>query len=251
MLGASFLPARFRTSETTSTSSKPNWLNRQITPLLQSISRRACTHPIHTIVFIALLASTTYIGLLEGSLFDRTTSGWNGLRPTDLSSLVEGSRRLRVGEDAAWKWTLDDTGKVDSINEATEHIALMTFVFPGSLSNNSPQTAPPVDAVPIPGNCSARALPSTSNPLSPISQDTTLVFSVPFNEASELLAAVQEIPKPGGLVEGKNPEATHEEKKWIMKVAKASGYSSDGTFRSWAVNAWAELLDLIKVCITF
>jgi len=120
MLGASFLPARFRTSETSSTSSKPNWLNRQITPVLQSISRRACTHPIHTIVFVALLASTTYIGLLEGSLFDRTTSVWNGSRPTDLSSLVEGSRRLKIGEETAWKWTIDDNGKVDSVDEVRQ-----------------------------------------------------------------------------------------------------------------------------------
>ncbi len=125
----------------------------------------------------------------------------------------------------------------------------MTFVFPGSLSNSSPQSAPLVDAVPIPSNCSAGVLPSTSNPLSPISQDTTLVFSVPFSEASEFLAAVQEIPKAGEMAEGKNAEAAHEEKKWIMKAAKAHGHGSDGPFRSWAANAWTEFLDLIKVCV--
>lgn len=117
MLGASFLPARFRTSESTSSSSKPNWLNRQITPVLQSLSRRACTHPIHTIVFVALLASTTYIGLLEGSLFDRTRAGWDVSNPTELSSLVEGSRTLCVGEETSWKWIIEDNGKRESVNE--------------------------------------------------------------------------------------------------------------------------------------
>lgn len=120
MLGASFLPARFRTSETSSPSSKPNWLNRQITPVFQSISRPACTHPIHTIVFVALLASTTYIGLLEGSLFDSKGLGRSGSRPTDFNSLVEGGRRLRVGEDTAWKWTIEDNGKQDSANQVRQ-----------------------------------------------------------------------------------------------------------------------------------
>ncbi len=110
MLGASFLPARFRTSETSTISSKPNWLNRQITPILQSISRRACSHPIHTIVFVALLASTTYIGLLEGSLFDYKASGRDASGPADLSTLLEGSRQLRAGEDTAWKWTVENKG---------------------------------------------------------------------------------------------------------------------------------------------
>lgn len=120
MLGASFLPARFRTSETSSAPSTPNWLNRQITPVFQSISRPACTHPIHTIVFVALLASTTYIGLLEGSLFDSKALGRNELRPTDFNSLVEGGRRLKVGEETAWRWTIEDNGKQDNANEVRQ-----------------------------------------------------------------------------------------------------------------------------------
>ena len=63
--------------------SEPGWLKRQVTSGLQSISRRACVHPIHTIVVIALLASTTYVGLLEGSFFDTVRN------PRDLAGQVD------------------------------------------------------------------------------------------------------------------------------------------------------------------
>lgn len=117
MLGASFLPARFRNGGSKGGSSSPGYLNRQITPVLQSISQRAFTHPIHTIAFIALLASTSYVGLLEGSLFDNTSSASNAAGSTDLSSLAESGRRLKLGEETSWKWQVDRTelNEVDKV----------------------------------------------------------------------------------------------------------------------------------------
>lgn len=117
MLGASFLPARFRNDHSHGAPSTPGYLNSQITPILQSVSRRAFTHPIHTIAFIALLASTSYVGLLEGSLFDDTIVTGHTAGNTNLNLLVESGRRLRLGEDTAWKWQihsapLNETDKV-------------------------------------------------------------------------------------------------------------------------------------------
>lgn len=84
-------------------------MNKQITSALQWVSRQAFTHPINTIVSVALIASTCYIGVLEGSLSDHTSLGHkNG--STDLQSLVQDGRRLSLGEDTAWKWRLDSTG---------------------------------------------------------------------------------------------------------------------------------------------
>lgn len=180
---------------------------------------------------------------------------------------------MRVGDDTAWKWTIEDNDKQDSGNEvrqtpdyvaglsrsgkgltsrlqAADHIALLTFVFPDSLSNSSPQTAPPVDAVPIPSNSSVQVLPSTSNPLSAISQDTTLVFAVPFSEAPDFLAAVQEIPNPGSQGKDESAGVAYEDKKWITKAGKGHGHGIDGSFRGWATNAWTEFLDLVKVRLT-
>lgn len=84
------------------------WLKRQVTSGLQAISRRACLHPVHTIVVIALLASTTYVGLLEGSLFDTFRNPQNVAGQVDVDTLLLGSRSLRLGENTAWKWQTDD-----------------------------------------------------------------------------------------------------------------------------------------------
>ena len=104
MLGASFLPARFRGDHGQAGPSNPGYINRWITPYLQTVSRSAFTHPIHTIVFVALLASTSYIGILEGSLLDHTSLAGNVAGGTDLVSLANGGRRLRLGTETSWKW---------------------------------------------------------------------------------------------------------------------------------------------------
>ena len=88
---------------------KPGWLKRQVTGGLQSISHRACVHPIHTIVVIALLASTTYVGLLEGSLFDSIRNPRSTAGQVDVDSLLLGSRDLRLGESTGWKWKAEET----------------------------------------------------------------------------------------------------------------------------------------------
>ena len=108
MLGASFLPARFRSDHGATDNGTPGYLNRRITPILQYVARRAFTHPIHTIVFVALLASTSYVGILEGSLLDNTSLSESRLGGTDLISLAGCGRRLKLGEQTAWKWQTDN-----------------------------------------------------------------------------------------------------------------------------------------------
>lgn len=107
MLGASFLPARFRHEHTDEDPSwEPGSINLQVTSFLQWVSCKAFTHPINTIVSVALVASTCYIGLLEGSLLDHTSLGHNN-RGVELDSLVKDGKHLRVGDDTAWKWRVD------------------------------------------------------------------------------------------------------------------------------------------------
>ena len=100
---ASLIPRQFRESSQDGTS-EPSWFKSKITGTLQSVARRACAHPIHTIGVIALLASTTYVGLLEGSIFD--AKGGSG--QLDPSSFLYGSRNLRLGEQTSWRWQLED-----------------------------------------------------------------------------------------------------------------------------------------------
>ncbi|KAL2063535.1 hypothetical protein VTL71DRAFT_5340 [Oculimacula yallundae] len=243
LLGTFFLPTRARSATTADAPATPVWVNKKVTPLLQTLSRRACLHPIHTIVIVAVLASTTYIGLLEGSLFESSTPG-----KADWASLSEGSKQLRLGAETGWKW---QTSEAESpVSKDVDHLALLTFVFPHSLAASSSESAPLPHTVPLPQNLSVTELPSTSNPLSAISHDTTLAYSVPYQQAAEFLAAAQELPNAitvptaESARHGQEAEPITEQKMWIMKAAKASATTS--SVKNWASNAWTEFVDLIK-----
>lgn len=105
---ATSLITRYLPSAHQDKDSEPGWLKRQVTKGLQSISRRACLNPIHTIVVIALLASTIYVGLLEGSFFDTVRNPRDLAGQVDVDLLLQGSRSLRLGESTAWKWQAED-----------------------------------------------------------------------------------------------------------------------------------------------
>lgn len=178
------------------------------------------------------------MGLLEGSILDAAKSNTAG--KADWASLTEGSRQLRVGAETGWKWQTADTDS--SVPSNVDHLALLTFVFPDSLAANSPQTAPLADTVPLPQNLSVTLLPTTSNPLAPISQDSALAFSVPYDQAPEFLAAAQELPNAAGSTD--DNDTVKEKKLWIMKAAKVDETQSG--LRHWAANAWTEFIDLLK-----
>ncbi|MCJ1383453.1 3-hydroxy-3-methylglutaryl-coenzyme A (HMG-CoA) reductase isozyme [Xylographa soralifera] len=238
MLGISLLPARLRSIGNQDGSGKPGYLNRRISPLLQGLSRRSCTHPIHIIVFVALLASTSYIGLLEGSLFESGRGSTDASQGIDMATLLEGGRSLKVGLETGWKWQSESCGHIEDIS--AERLVLITLVFPNSLSNNSPQTAPLAEAVPVSSNSSARPLPSTSNPFSPISQDTALAFSVNSDEAAAFINELQELPEHNELAQGLDA------RMWVMNAHRSKGTGSQNALRNWASNAWTEFVDLLK-----
>lgn len=127
---------------------------------------------------------------------------------------------------------------------------VMTLVFPDSLSDSSPRTAPLAAQVSIPANSSVKNLPTTWNPLSPISQDTTLAFAVPSYEASDFLASIQEIsqrPDLEGEEEDYDGGATQKPNTWVVKAAKNGRHSAQATMGVSAANTWTSFVDLIKV----
>ena len=238
MISSTLLPHRFRGEQPSAPNAAPSLLGRKVTPLLRLLSRLACMHPIHTVVIVALLASTTYVGLLQERLLDLS---WN-VGTADWSSLVEGSRSLRAGPDTAWKWqAADNVGAGASPDDpAYDHQALLTFVFPDSRSGESPANAPAPAAIPAPQNLSISPLPSTDNSLTAYSQDSSLVFGVPYDQAAEFLVAAQEISNG----EEQQDEADgRETKMWIMKAARVN---TRNTIIQWAKNAWGEFIDLLK-----
>ena len=93
------------------------------------------------------------------------------------------------------------------------------------------------------------ALPASKNLLSPISQDKTLVFSVPYDMASNFTSAVQELPvaRPGGRVGDINQDAENEEKSWLMVASRGEAAGSNRTFSRKVADAWSAFVDLLKV----
>ncbi|KAK2069169.1 hypothetical protein P8C59_003773 [Phyllachora maydis] len=235
MLASVLLPSRFRGEQPAAQNpASSSWLNKKITPALQFLSRPTASHPIHTIVIAALLASSTYLGLLQDSLFDATGS----VRKADWSSLTEGSRSLRAAPDTDWRWQTYD-GEVPTAG-AVNHLALLTMVFPDSPASGS--SGPP-SSIPMPQNLSVTPLPATANPLSSYTQDTALVFGLAYGEAPHVLAAAQEIAtdKPGE--ETRETGHGREQRLWIMKAARVQTRSS---LAKWLQNHWGDFIDLVK-----
>ena len=126
---------------------------------------------------------------------------------------------------------------------------LMTLVFPDSLSNTFPRNAPLPNEVFANENDSVQLLPTTGNPLHPISQDTTLAFSVPRDEASVFLARIQELPVQAHSKNfgGNEADISAEPTRWIMKAANDNGHPVKSSFGVSASNAWVGFVDLVKV----
>ncbi|KAF4416034.1 3-hydroxy-3-methylglutaryl-coenzyme A reductase, partial [Fusarium austroafricanum] len=233
------LPKRFRGEAPVTEKTTPSWFSKRLTPIAQTLSRLACSHPIHTVVLVAVLASTSYVGLLQESLFNTDVETAAG--KADWSSLVEGSRVLRAGPETAWSWKAVEQNSVLEAGADADHLALLTLVFPDSLSADSSSTAPRSQHVPIPQNLSITSLPSTENPFTAYSQDSILAYALPYAEGPDFLAATQEIPNEDAV----EIETTHgrEKKTWIMKAAKVNTRNS---VVQWVSNAWTEFLDLLK-----
>ncbi|KAI0804384.1 hydroxymethylglutaryl-coenzyme A reductase [Xylaria sp. FL0064] len=234
---SSFLPSRFRGEQPSDAHVPPSKVNKKVTPVLQFFARLACSHPVHTIVLIALLASTAYVGAMRESLLDATRN----VKNAEWSSLVEGSRSLKAGPETGWRWqSVDSDAKIP---KDADHLALITLVFPDS-SENAAQTAPLAHIVPLPDNLTVTHLPSTSNSIATYAQDSALAFAVKYSEAPEFVAAVQEIPDEGPAQQVRQNEFGQDEQKmWIMKVAR--GHSGNSIVR-WVKNAYSEFLDLLK-----
>ncbi|CRL19611.1 Hydroxymethylglutaryl-CoA reductase, class I, metazoan [Penicillium camemberti] len=207
--------------------------SRAVTSSLQLLSITACLHPIHTICTIAVLASTTYIGVLRDSLFHAPRN----VGKAYWGSLVTGSRSLIASPETGWKW---DAFNSNDIPQDFDHQALITLNFPGSYAD-APQiltsSFTPLVELPV------LPLPSTSNPLTAYSQDSTFAFAVPHQKAPELVAAIQKIPHNGFNGESLDGDAEMEQKMWIMKAARPN---AKGSLTQWFDDSWTEFLGLLK-----
>ena len=229
MRGSSLLPKQFRTL-----GNSDSWLNRHVTSTLLTVSQVACQHPIHTIVAIALFASTSYVGLLQESLFDSGITALQHDGKVDVATLLTGSKLLELSKGTDWKWHQREDGYTD-IDTNVDHYALTTLIFPDSSSSN---LAPLTSSVRGSANVTVQNVPTTSNLLSPISQDTSLAYYTPFGEVADFLRSVRDLPA------GHTSEA--ESKRWTMKSARVNGGGGKASYRTWLSEGWSSFVDLIK-----
>ncbi|KAM3424804.1 3-hydroxy-3-methylglutaryl coenzyme A reductase [Cercospora zeina] len=238
MLG-NLIPTRWRRSHDITDPNKPGKYNAAITPYLQTVSLKACTHPIRTIALVAVLGSAFYVNLLETGFFQPQAAA----NKVDFSTLSAGSRRVHLGEDTAWKWQLEENGSKTTFRAGEKELALITLDFLEA-GNNLPNAVPPPQDFDVEG-VDLNVVPSSAHILS--GSDSTLAFSLPLEQAAPFLEHSKEIAAEGGW--GVDPDASSddegEQKKWLMSVSKTSP-ASGGSMAEWAENSWNAFLDLIR-----
>ncbi|KAK0281333.1 3-hydroxy-3-methylglutaryl-coenzyme A (HMG-CoA) reductase isozyme [Friedmanniomyces endolithicus] len=245
MLG-SLIPTRWRRNYDVTDPDKPGFYNRQVTPYLQAVSSKACTHPIHTIAFVAILGSAFYVNLLESGFFQPSPATL--ANRLDWNALSAGSRRLHLGEETAWRWQLEDSnggGKKAWDRESVEELAVLTLAFPDLAG--SPDAAPVAQSLPLPEGSLAEVLPASANILAPLSSDTTLAFSMPYSESAAFLESVKEVAASNNGMAQSGAEDTDDEPeqaKWVMRNGKKYGQSN--SILDWARDSWTAFIDLIK-----
>lgn len=222
MRGSHLLPKQLRTF-----GQDDSKIYKTVTSNLLAVSRLSLSSPIITLVIIAVLASTSYVGLLQESLFDTGLQVQSDHNTADTGSLLKGSRTLELSAQTDWKWrVLDDFD--DTAADKAQRYVLTTFVFP----EYSTQPAPRF--VPHASNITAVNVPSTANLFSHISQDTTLAYYVPQEELAEFLQGAKEFPAN-----------SDKSKSWIMQAAWHSPNGSS-SYRNWLLNGWTIFIDLLK-----
>lgn len=191
----------------------PKW--DPFTPAIARLSRSATTHPVQTLVIVALMASTTYLQMLEHSLFDRSTSFWGNTKRTDI---LDGSVKVAVGQETAWQWKENAAEEV----VGAKHLALVSLSFPPATL----ETSAPI----IPVTSTAKLLSE---------DDSSKVYSVPVEELPGFINTVKTIPC--------SASDASDRKHWVMQTGRKS---ANGGLIARAELAVRELWDMIQVTQT-
>lgn len=240
MLFSSLIPTRWRRNYDITDPNKPGWYNRQVTPFLQSVSQKACTHPVYTIAFVVIIGSGFYANLLDTGFFQPSPLAGNKV---DFATLSAGSRQIHLGPQTSWKWQLEENGVERKVEKNEKDLALVTLAF--SDVGASSKVAPDGKNVGLPDGSDAQLVPSSANILSPLSSDTTLAYSMLYEDSASFLDGMSEIPTSGDSAEPDDGSDDEQEaKKWIMKNGKKSE-GSNSMFQ-WFSDSWASFVDLLK-----
>lgn len=88
------------------------YLGKQVISWLSLLSRLACEHPLRTVAFFTIIASTSYISLLETDLFEPPATTSNAAGQLGFEAFTAGSKTLSLGPETQWRWQNGD-GEAD------------------------------------------------------------------------------------------------------------------------------------------
>ena len=239
MLFSSLIPTRWRRNYDSTDPNRPGLYNRAVTPYLQAVSQKACTHPVYTIAFVVVIGSGFYANLLDTGFFQPSHLG--GSNKVNFAALSTGSRHLHVGHETAWKWQADELGAVGRIQRSEEDMALVTLSF--SSDKQAQYAIPSARDIMARDEGSAVVVPSGGKASG--SFDSTLAFAMPYSQAPTFLESIREIPAarlPGSQSEDGSDDE-EEQKRWLMNTGNRS--NGGGVF-SWFRDSWASFSDLVK-----
>ncbi|KAJ6261758.1 3-hydroxy-3-methylglutaryl-coenzyme A reductase [Drechslerella dactyloides] len=231
-------------------SAPPKGFPDPFTPLFSPLSKRASAHPIHTIVAIALLASATYVALLEVSLFETKSDdslgwGFGGYRSNDWTkTALNGAQTLQL--DPAGEWqnapylkVLNDSSiakkplDINDQDSQSSRVTLVTLSFP-----------PSQQSIAAPSNISTEIL---VKPL-PATSQNSLVFSVPSDETTNFLSQVGVISTGKAIDSSGLP--SDQESYWVAREAGGKNISDSSLsalgLLGWLKNSWESFVVLLK-----
>ena len=245
MLFAALVPTRWRRNYDITDPNKPGFYNPQITPFLQNVALTAASYPLRSIVIVGVLASALSVTVLESGFLE--PSHVTAAHKIDIDAFAEGSSRLHLGPETAWKWQVEEIGvsrKASQPHRDDLSLVTLDFLPPGNLAHYAP---PSPQTVPLPEGSSAAFLHPTANVTSHVSPDSSLAFSIPFGETAQFLAAVQEIPAENEEVIADQDESDdeQEQKRWLMKSNAQKDRRPNGIVE-WVLDSWTAFWDLVE-----
>ena len=218
-----FLPTRARRASTAEQSILSTWINALSATVFRALRHRSFLSPVYMIVIVAALVSTTYVHFLGSGHSDLVIS-----TNVDWTSLMEGSRQLQVGAETGWKW--ENSQINPAVSKEVDHWTLLTFVHLDFSVASCLRSALLSYISPLSRSLSVTELPSTADSLPEISQGTTLKYSMPYDQAAQFLAKVQELETI--ILTTKNETARHEyesaprKEKQIWSIKTTKTYAS-------------------------
>ncbi|GAB1197706.1 hypothetical protein APSETT444_007009 [Aspergillus pseudonomiae] len=221
---------------------KAGLVQYRVTQGLRAVVSQVCRHPIHTLLVTSLIATSTYLHVLEGTFraANLSLSSKADAASLNVESLLWGSRSLRISQTNSWRWQVDDLSKTRNDGQVDHHWALVTLSFPGASADSSPALLNTLFE-----SVDAEMITPTSNFFTLISNEFSLAYRVPYTQLNDFLRAVEFVA------------SDKEDHSWAIRSPHGEGRLS---LARWLGGSWlsfvhrakhAETVDLVIIGLSY